>query len=225
MEAAVRRARIVHTIVLRFEEPAEGARLTLRLTPRALPEQRLEHHAIFASPEPQSTLCDEDPHGNGRRVIELRGPFTTLEIKAVSTVARLPVTGGEGALEILARCGVCPADPPFPEPPRDGREACRIRAEIALERLRAREVPCRYVAGYPWITRRGQVLPHAWIAVEAPGGGFVQYDVMRGELAPGHVVVGWGRGYDDVAPVSGSLQAKGRYRLSSVVVMEPLGVA
>lgn len=225
MEGQTRRARVVHTIAYRLDEEARGAGLVLRLGPRALADQRVDHHQILIEPRPATMAIDEDDHGNVRRRVEIGRPFRALVIEAVSTVARvvsLDVDLRAAASELLARAGVSPADPAFTEPPRGGREACRLRAEEALARLRARDIACRYVAGYPWPERRGPVLPHAWISVLVPGRGFVEFDPMRGEIAPGHVVLGWGDGYDDTAPVAGTLHASGRYRLSSTVMAEPI---
>lgn len=224
------RARIVHTITYRFDRPAEGASLALRLTPRALADQRLDHHQILIDPRPGAQRpaemdVEDDEHGNPRLRVEIDRPFRTLVIEAVSTVTRLApasIDWHAAAADLLARAGVSPADPPFADPPRHGREACRLRAEEALVRLRAREIACRYVAGYPWPTQRGPLLPHAWISALVPGHDHIAFDPLRAELAPGHIVLAWGNAYDDTAPVSGTLRASGRYRLTSTVMGEPI---
>lgn len=219
-------ARVVHSIAYRFEEPVAEADLVLRLSPRSLAEQRVLHHQIIVEPRPATTSIEEDEHGQRAERVTLRAPFRSLEVRAVSTVARteraLTPEAREEALALLSRCGVLPAIPPFPEAPRDGREACRVRAEATLVRLRDHGIVGRYVGGYTWPRQRGRTLPHAWVAIEIPGHGWIEFDASSGALAPGHVVVGWGRGYDDVAPISGSLRARGRYRLVSSVVIEPL---
>lgn len=222
-----RRARVVHSIGYRFEEPVAGADLVLRLSPRRLPDQEVSHQQIIVEPRPPCVTTGEDDLGNPIQRLTLSGPLRTLEIRSVSTVARSaapmdPLESCRAARDVLSRCGVSPAVPPFPDLPRGGREACRLRSEAILQRLRSHGVECRYMAGYPWLGRRGATLPHAWVSLLVPGHGWIELDGLRDELRPGHVVLGWGRGYDDTAPVLGSLHASGRYRLVSSVSFEPL---
>ncbi len=226
--APPRRIRVVHTLRYRFEEPVAGADLVLRLTPRALPDQAVLHHQILVEPLPRAVTLFEDEHGNAQQRVELGEPFRELEITAVSTVTRPEPGAGiapeaaRAALDLLARCGVHPTAPGSPEPLRG---ACRSQAESALGRLRAHGVPCRYVAGYPLPQRRSRALPHAWVSLHLTGHGWLDFDGTRGEVTPGHLVLGWGHGYDDVAPISGCLVAGGRFRLVSSVIVDPLVVA
>ncbi len=222
-----RRARVVHSIGYRFEEPVAGADLVLRLSPRRLPEQEVSHHQILVEPRPSSAETREDDLGNPIQRVTLTGTFRALEIRSVSTVERsapksASPESSRAAREALSRCGASPATPPFPALPRDGREGCRLRSESILVRLRSHGFECRYVAGYPWLERRRATLPHAWVSLSVPGHGWIEFDGLRDQIHPGHVVLGWGRGYDDVAPVSGTLHAGGRYRLVSSVSFEPL---
>lgn len=164
--------------------------------------------------------------GNRFQRASFAAPFRALEIRAVSSVVRrasvIEDEARRAALDMLSRCGVMPASPPFPDLPPGGREACRERAEAILGRLRHHGIECRYVGGYPWLRQRGKTLPHAWVSLRVPDHGWIEFDGTRDALAPGHIVLGWGHGYDDVAPIAGNLHASGRYRLVSAVSFDPL---
>ena len=97
-----------------------------------------------------------------------------------------------------------------------------VRVYGVLPRIYSNMIRASYVAGYPVPRRRAHTLPHAWVAFDFPGTGFVDFDPTRGELMPAHVVVGWGRGYDDVAALSGTLLGGGGFRMTSTVTVEPL---
>jgi transglutaminase-like putative cysteine protease len=220
------RARLVHAITYRFAEPVAGADLALRLTPRELPDQRVEHHQLLVDPPPAARAAERDAHGNAVERVEIRAPFRALSITAISTVARdpldLPAAAREAATALLAQAGIHVAVPAFPDAPRGGPGACRAIADAVSKRLAALGIACRYLAGYPLSQRRGRTQPHAWVSFQVPDHGFIEFDGTRGELAPCHAVIGWGNGYDDVAPIAGSLAGSGRYRLSSEVTQELL---
>jgi transglutaminase-like putative cysteine protease len=93
------------------------------------------------------------------------------------------------------------------------RGVCQDFAHLALASLRTLGLPARYVSGY-LLTRpppgkaklQGSDASHAWFAVWTPEYGWVDFDPTNG-LMPReeHIVVGYGRDYDDVSPVSGVL--------------------
>jgi hypothetical protein len=219
--ASPRRARVVHTIRYRFELPAAGADLVLCVTPRPLPDQTVEQHQILVDPRTAAMTAEEDENGNLRHRVALRQSFRALEIVATSTIVRrdpgatVTPEARRAVLDLLSRCGVQSA----------ARGACRELAELSLARLRAHGVPCRYVAGYPLPAQQGRTLPHAWVSLHLGDHGWVDFDGTRDAIAPAHLVLGWGRGYEDVAPISGTLDATGRYRLVSSVTVEPLSAA
>lgn len=77
--------------------------------------------------------------------------------------------------------------------------------------MRALGLPARYVSGYlmtqPPAGKEkllGADASHAWFAVWAPPYGWVDLDPTNDVLpTDGHVTVGWGRDYGDVAPING----------------------
>lgn len=218
-----RRARFVVSIVYRLDQAASSADLILRLSPRALPGQRVSYHQVIIDPRPARAEPSVDEHGNAVTRIAVASAFTSLTIRAVSTASR-PAPGPEdpAARAALARYGLWPGDPPYPDLPRHGREACRAHAEAILGRARSLGLACRYMAGIPWPRRRGPSLLHAWAAVEVPGQGWLEIDGTTGAIDPGHLVLASGAGYEDAAPVSGTLGAEGRCRLVCEVSAEPL---
>ncbi len=55
---------------------------------------------------------------------------------------------------------------------------------------------------------------HAWVSVFCPGEGWIHYDPTNDLLArESHVVLGWGRDYRDVSPISGILMGGGEHTL------------
>jgi transglutaminase-like putative cysteine protease len=222
-----RRVRVVHALRLDVEAGLAGAELVVRLTPRELDRQRVEHHQLLVTPRAHVTH-ERDAFGNALACVRFDVAVASIEIEAVSTVVRAARGDArdvaEPALEVLARAGVDVASPRSRTKPG----ACRALAEDALARLRKAGVVCRYVAGYALPSRRASTLPHAWIALEVGGHGFVEFDPTRAEIEPAHVVLAWGDGYGDAAPLSGSLfgpsadGAAPRFRLTSDVTATPL---
>ncbi len=93
------------------------------------------------------------------------------------------------------------------------RGVCQDFAHLSLCCLRALGLPARYVSGY-MLTRPppgrpklvGADASHAWLSVWAPGTGWLDFDPTNGLMPRDeHVVVAYGRDYDDVSPISGVL--------------------
>lgn len=213
------RVRVVHTLVYSFAEPVRGASLTLCLSPRPDARQLVEAHAISVTPQAE-TRRGEDERGNLREHLVFDGELRTLAISAATTLSlppprELTPAVGESAREVLRRAGV-----DLTAATRAHRGLCRERTERAVALLDAAGVPARYLSGYPRV--EGRTEPHAWLAFELPRHGFVEYDPTSACLAPPHLLLAWGRSYDDVAPVAGTLQAGGGYRLRSTVTVSSL---
>ena len=99
-----------------------------------------------------------------------------------------------------------------------GRGVCQDYAQIMVGGLRALGVPAAYVAGYlrtdpppgkPRLT--GADAMHAWVRAWAGAEmGWVDYDPTNACFARNdHIDIGFGRDYDDVAPVTGRLRLDG----------------
>jgi transglutaminase-like putative cysteine protease len=93
------------------------------------------------------------------------------------------------------------------------RGVCQDFAHLSLGCLRALGLPARYVSGYmltrppPGKTKLlGADASHAWLSVWAPGSGWLDFDPTNGLMPHDeHIVVAYGRDYDDVSPISGVL--------------------
>jgi len=97
------------------------------------------------------------------------------------------------------------------------RGVCQDFAHVMIGCLRAVGVPARYVSGYVPATGglgaagTGDPTPivgghasHAWVAAFCGRLGWVEVDPTNDMLTSDeHVVLGWGRDYDDVSPVKG----------------------
>jgi transglutaminase-like putative cysteine protease len=91
------------------------------------------------------------------------------------------------------------------------RGVCQDFAHVAAAALRSMGLPARYVSGYietapppgePKLV--GVDASHAWCSVWAGDLGWLDFDPTNNQMPPmRHPVVGWGRDYDDVAPVRG----------------------
>ena len=91
------------------------------------------------------------------------------------------------------------------------RGVCQDFAHVSCAALRSVGIPARYVSGYietmpaPGMPKLvGVDASHAWCSVWMGELGWVDFDPTNNQLPPlRHVTVGWGRDYDDVAPVRG----------------------
>ncbi len=99
---------------------------------------------------------------------------------------------------------------------------CQDFAHLQIGCLRALGLSARYVSGYlrtdppPGQDRLvGVDASHAWLSVYCPGLGWVDLDPTN-DLIPsdGHLVLAWGRDYDDVSPVKGVNLGGGRHSVS-----------
>lgn len=106
------------------------------------------------------------------------------------------------------------------------RGVCQDFAHTAVAALRSVGVPARYVSGYieteppPGMPRLvGVDASHAWCSVWAGELGWLDFDPTNDQMPPRrHVTVGWGRDYDDVAPVRGVVIGPGSSQSLTVSV-------
>jgi transglutaminase-like putative cysteine protease len=105
---------VLHETSYRYESPVALSQQLLHLTPRALPWQAREQHALAIDPAPAETGEREDYFGNPVTQILLAAPHEALRVRAESTVT------------VQAR----PA-PPAGEPWEKASEAARGDVEAA----------------------------------------------------------------------------------------------
>jgi transglutaminase-like putative cysteine protease len=117
---------------------------------------------------------------------------------------------------------------PLTEVLAERRGVCQDFAHLGIACLRSMGVPARYVSGY-LLTRpppgkpklRGSDASHAWISAFLPEFGWLDLDPTNDCLPDkGHVVLGWGRDYDDISPLRGVVLGGGEHRLKVGVDVE-----
>ena len=101
---------------------------------------------------------------------------------------------------------------------------CQDFAHVTLGLLRLHGVPCRYVNGYLHVEHLDKPAEsHAWVEVHSPSHGWVGFDPTHA-CAPDerHVVVAYGRYYDDVPPNRGIFRGVAEEHLYAQVRTTPI---
>ena len=110
------------------------------------------------------------------------------------------------------------------------RGVCQDFAHAGIACLRALGLSARYISGYirtlppPGQEKlQGADASHAWLAAFVPGWGWLSVDPTNDMLAgEDHVVVAWGRDYDDVSPIRGVVLGGGDHHVEVAVDVDPL---
>jgi transglutaminase-like putative cysteine protease len=112
------------------------------------------------------------------------------------------------------------------------RGVCQDFAHVQIACLRSLGLAARYVSGYlPTDPPPGQPrligadATHAWVAVFCPTAGWVDLDPTNDQVPDDrHIVLGWGRDYEDVSPIKGVILGGGTHTMTaSVDVVEVEG--
>jgi transglutaminase-like putative cysteine protease len=107
---------------------------------------------------------------------------------------------------------------------------CQDLAHVGIACLRSLGLAARYVSGYLLtFPPPGQALlvgadaSHAWFSAWIPPYGWVDFDPTN-NMRPGegHVTVGWGRDYGDVAPLNGIVTGGGEHVVEVGVDVAPI---
>lgn len=146
-------------------------------------------------------------------------------------VEELDIAAGDDPLESLHRLsdtlhrsfqyvpGSTSAASPIEETLESRQGVCQDYAHVMIAIARSWHVPARYVSGYLYVEGQDgetalQYASHAWVECLLPGQGWVGFDPTNRCLAgEGHIRVGVGRDYHDVAPVRGIFLGSGDTRL------------
>lgn len=107
---------------------------------------------------------------------------------------------------------------------------CQDFTHVMVSALRGLGLPARYTSGYirtrppPGQTKRqGADQSHAWVgAWIGPEFGWIDVDPTNGIVAKDeHVLLGWGRDFNDVSPLRGVILGGGSHDVSVSVDLEP----
>jgi transglutaminase-like putative cysteine protease len=102
---------------------------------------------------------------------------------------------------------------------------CQDFAHVMIGALRSVGLAARYISGYLRSGRdvQGAEASHAWVSVYVPGAGWVDFDPTNDVMpTDGHVTVGWGRDYGDVAPLKGVALGGGGQKVEVDVHVAPI---
>jgi transglutaminase-like putative cysteine protease len=119
---------------------------------------------------------------------------------------------------------------------RERHGVCQDFAHVMIGGLRSLGLPARYVSGYlksrrpappDALARDGALVgseaSHAWVAAWCPRLGWIEVDPTN-DLVPTdrHIVLAWGRDYDDVSPVKGVTLGGGSHTVEVNVSVTPV---
>jgi transglutaminase-like putative cysteine protease len=116
---------------------------------------------------------------------------------------------------------------------------CQDFAHLEIACLRSLGLAARYMSGYLSTEPPAGSVPlvgadatHAWLSIYCPGAGWVDLDPTNDQIpGEGHILLAWGRDYDDVSPVKGVVLGGGQQSVNVAVNVErlpeqePLGIA
>jgi len=102
------------------------------------------------------------------------------------------------------------------------RGVCQDFTHATIACLRSLGLAARYASGYVRPPRAATCVSHAWAAIWLPRGGFLDIDPTLAKLGPqGHIALGHGRDYDDLAPLEGTAEGTRGARLDTKIVVSP----
>lgn len=110
------------------------------------------------------------------------------------------------------------------------RGVCQDFAHVQLACLRSLGLAGRYVSGYlstvppPGRPRLvGADATHAWVSVFCGDAGWLDLDPTNNQVpADRHVLIAWGRDYEDVSPLKGVILGGGRHEVKVAVDVTPV---
>jgi transglutaminase-like putative cysteine protease len=110
---------------------------------------------------------------------------------------------------------------------------CQDFAHLQIGCLRSLGLAARYVSGYivntapPGRPRLvGDEASHAWISFFCPGAGWIDLDPTNNQIPHDHhIVLAWGRDYDDVSPIKGVILGGGDHTVKVTVEITSLASA
>ena len=106
---------------------------------------------------------------------------------------------------------------------------CQDFAHLQIGCLRSLGLAARYVSGYlvntppPGRPRLvGSEASHAWVSFFCPGFGWIDLDPTNNQVpCDHHIILAWGRDYDDVSPIKGVILGGGNHTVKVTVEIAP----
>ncbi len=110
---------------------------------------------------------------------------------------------------------------------------CQDFAHLQIGCLRSLGLAARYVSGYlvntpsPGRPRAvGAEASHAWVSFFCPGFGWIDLDPTNNQVpCDRHIVLAWGRDYDDVSPIKGVILGGGHHTVKVTVEITPISAS
>ena len=107
---------------------------------------------------------------------------------------------------------------------------CQDFAHLQIGCLRSLGLAARYVSGYLRTTPPpgrprliGAEASHAWVSFFCPGFGWIDIDPTNNQIpCDHHIVLAWGRDYDDVSPIKGVILGGGTHTVKVMVDIVPI---
>ena len=182
---------------------------------------------VVSSTSSWSEIAAEASSASGDLAVEL-GPYLahtaqTPQLDSLADLTDAEFTPGRSIVEavsgLCARIyygfrfepGITDVTTPLASVLSERHGVCQDFAHVSVAALRRVGIPARYVSGYiethppegePKLV--GVDASHAWCSAWAGELGWLDFDPTNNQMPPlRHVTVGWGRDYDDVAPVRG----------------------
>lgn len=107
---------------------------------------------------------------------------------------------------------------------------CQDFAHLQIGCLRSLGLAARYISGYlltnppPGQPRlQGADASHAWLSVYCPRFGWIDFDPTNNMIpTEKHILLAWGRDYEDVSPIKGIILGGGQHTVSVAVDVEEI---
>ncbi|MBC7450405.1 MAG: transglutaminase family protein, partial [Cytophagales bacterium] len=110
---------------------------------------------------------------------------------------------------------------PLSEVMEHRKGVCQDFAHLAIACVRTMGLPARYMSGYiETLPPEGEEklvgvdASHAWFSVYIPSVGWVEFDPTNNVIpSDQHLLIGWGRDYEDINPLKGIILSNGEHEL------------
>jgi transglutaminase-like putative cysteine protease len=109
------------------------------------------------------------------------------------------------------------------------RGVCQDFAHLQIACLRSLGLAARYISGYLCTTRPGEErligadATHAWLSACCGDAGWLEADPTNDQMpSTKHLILAWGRDYEDVSPIKGVVLGGGKHTVSVSVDVAPV---